>query len=129
MPGRQIARTKAKGSKEGSGDWAAGLPVRASLLALYVKRQRKMYGIERHDWLSRWTLSPMILEPFGDLSDAKIIVAYREEPQKCGGRLYQVPQLVVLEYPNGFIRLVRESEIDAVFAGLKAEIDEHEEPS
>jgi hypothetical protein len=70
----------------------------------------------------------MILEPFGDLSDAKIIVAYREEPLKCGGRLYQVPQLVVLEYPNGFIRLVRESEIDAVFAGLKAEIDEHDEP-
>jgi len=68
----------------------------------------------------------MVLEPFGDLSDAKIFVAYRDEPLKCGDRLYKVPQLVVLEYPNGIIRLVRESEIDAVFNGFKAEFDENE---
>ena len=34
--------------------------------------------------------------------------------------------LVVLEYPNGIIRLVRESEINAVFNGFKAEFDENE---
>jgi hypothetical protein len=87
-----------------------------------------MYGIELHNCQARWTLSTMVLEPFGDLSDAKIIVAYRDQPVKCGGRLYQVPKLVVVEYPNGFVRLVRESEIDAVFNGLKAEIDEQDEP-
>jgi hypothetical protein len=69
----------------------------------------------------------MIPEPFGNLSDAKIIVAYRDAPLRCGDRLYQVPQLVVLEYPNGLIRLVRESEIDAVFEVLKAEYDRNDQ--
>jgi len=69
----------------------------------------------------------MILEPFGDISDVKINVDYRGKVLQCGTKAYHIPQLVVLEYPNGQIRLIRESEIDSEFGRLKAEVDENDQ--
>jgi hypothetical protein len=66
----------------------------------------------------------MILEPLGDLADAKIIVAYRDEPRQSAGGLNHVPRIVLLEYPSGYMRLLRGSEIDAVFELLKLEYDQ-----
>jgi hypothetical protein len=63
-------------------------------------------------------LRPMISEPFGNLADAKISVAYRNELRRFGTQTYQVPYLVLLEYPNGLLRLLRQSEIDAFFERL-----------
>jgi len=63
----------------------------------------------------------MILEPFGNLSDAKISIAYHHEPRRFGTQTYCVPYLVLLEYPNGLLRLLRQSEIDVLFEHLQIE--------
>jgi hypothetical protein len=45
-------------------------------------------------------LPAILLEPFGDFSEARITIDYRDEPRRCGGGLYNVPHLVLLEYPK-----------------------------
>jgi hypothetical protein len=69
----------------------------------------------------------MIPEPLGNLTDAKIIVAYRDEPRKSARGLNHVPRIVLLEYPTGYLRLLRGSEIDAVLNRLKAEYDQNDQ--
>jgi len=68
----------------------------------------------------------MSIEPFGNLSDARISIGYRDDPRRHGTGLLRVPKIVLLEYPNVFIRLLKGSDIDAVFERLKAEHDEND---
>jgi hypothetical protein len=107
------------------GRWFA--PQNSTTLKLYSRPSVRLYGIEQHDPLAVWTLPQMILEPFGDLTDAKIIVAYRDEPRQSAGGLIDVPRIVLLEYSTGYIRLLRGSEIDAVLNRLNADYDQHDQ--